>query len=108
MRCFRRCNKCYRCEKEYNDEINLEQLEKLKKNISNLILLDVRSVQEYAEGHRPGSICIPSYDIIRMAGKILPDKQAVIVAYCENGTRSSKAVNILKKMGYKNVYNLKI
>ena len=106
MRCFRRCFRCHRYEKEYNNEINLEKLGMLKNNNPSLILIDVRSPQEYAEGHMPGSICVPSYDIHKMANKILPDKQAVIAIYCENGIRSRKAVNMLKSMGYKNVYNL--
>lgn len=107
MRCIRRCCKFYRYNREYNDEINLSKLEELKAVNPYLALIDVRSPQEYSEGHLQGSICIPSYDIRRIAEKILPDKQTVIVAYCEYGQRSRKAVNTLKEMGYVNVYNLK-
>ena len=100
----RRCCFC-RYNGEEND-IDLSKLQLLKVQYPDLILLDVRSPQEYEEGHMQGSICIPSYDILRMAEKILTNKQTVIVAYCEFGARSRKTVNLLKTLGYKNVYNL--
>ena len=102
---IRRCCKCCRSYREAGNDIDWNKLQEIKKD-NNVILLDVRSMQEYAEGHIPGSICIPSFDISKMAKKILPDKQAIIVAYCEYGGRSRKAVNILKQIGYKYVYNL--
>ena len=104
MRCRRYC--CY-C-RSYNEsrDIDIYKLEELKLQNPELILLDVRSEQEYAEGHMRGSICIPNYEITCKARKLLPNKKAVIVAYCEYGGRSKKAVNLLRQMGYENVYNL--
>ncbi len=102
------CRKCCCHCRNYNEsnDINLSKLEELRTQNPNIILLDVRSPQEYAEGHMQGSICIPSYEIMHRVEKIIPDKNATIVAYCEYGGRSRKTVNILKTMGYKNVYNL--
>ncbi len=101
----RKCHYCRCIDKD--SSIDFNKLNDLRKQYSNLVLLDVRSVQEYQEGHMPGSICIPSYDILRVAEKIIPNKQTTIVTYCEYGVRSQKTANLLKKMGYKNVYNLK-
>lgn len=88
---------------EKND-IDMEQLKKMVN--SKAILVDVRSPQEYEEGHLDGSILIPEYELKIDAEKILINKEAVIIVYCSSGTRSKKAQHILTQMGYMNVYNL--
>lgn len=82
-----------------------EMLEILKTN-DNVILLDVRSSQEYREGNLPGSINIPLYEIQKRANMELKNKDAIIIAYCSAGTRSKKAIKILRKLGYKNLYTV--
>ncbi len=75
----------------------------LRKKSDDVILIDVRSIQEYNEGHRPGAILIQSFEIQQKAERILKDKQAILVLYCSTGVRSKKAAEILLKKGYKNV-----
>ena len=70
------------------------------------ILVDVRSPQEYEEGHMEDAILLPEYDIKKKAKDLLPDKNKEIVVYCSSGTRSKKAQEELKNMGYTKVYNL--
>ena len=70
------------------------------------ILVDVRSEQEYEEGHMEGAILLPEYDIKKKASDLLPDKNKYIVVYCSSGTRSKKAQEELQNMGYTKVYNL--
>lgn len=70
------------------------------------ILVDVRSPQEYEEGHMENAILLPEYDIKKKANEILSDKNKVIVVYCSSGTRSKKAQEELQDMGYTKVYNL--
>ena len=72
----------------------------------NIILLDVRTEEEYKTGHIKGSILIPVDNLKEEAGKILKDKEVPIFVYCRSGNRSVTAANILIKLGYKNVYNL--
>ena len=86
--------------------LSKEEMEDMINNNSNVILLDVRSHQEYEEGHLQGAINIPTYEIYGKATKILTDKDAIIIAYCTLGVRSKNAIKILKKMGYKNLYHL--
>ena len=86
------------------DDIDMEELEKMVKN--GALLLDVRSPQEYEEGHMDGAILIPEYELKRDAEKILTNKEEIIIAYCSTGTRSKKAQKELKEKGYKYVYNL--
>lgn len=92
----------------YRSKENLtkEEIKEMLINNSNVILLDVRSHQEYEEGHLNGAINIPTYDLYREALKRLTDKDAIIIAYCTVGVRSENAIKILRKMGYKNLYHL--
>ena len=69
------------------------------------ILLDVRSMDEFAERHIDGSILIP-VDELEMRLSELPDKGAVIIVYCKAGVRSKRAYDILISSGYTNVYNM--
>lgn len=83
-------------------EITIEELK--EKQVMGASIIDVRSQQEYEEGHLEGAINIPYYEIKRR--KINLDKGKEIVVYCEKGSRSRTAYRILKKFGYKNVYSL--
>lgn len=84
------------------NEIDGKTLIHLRK-MENVVLVDVRSVQEYNEGHMPGAILLQSFDAERKAETILKDKNALIVLYCSSGIRSKKVAKILIKKGYKNV-----
>ena len=91
-----------RCLQEY--DINYEELNKKIKE--GAILVDVRSIQEYNEGHLYGAIHLSDYEIPTKHGIVLPNKTEEIVVYCQNGGRSKKAIKKLRKLGYKNTYNL--
>ena len=70
-----------------------------------MILLDVRTNQEYAQGHIPGAVHIPLSEIGEKVKKLKKDKD--IVVFCQNGNRSIWAIKRLMGMGFKNLYNLK-
>ncbi len=68
----------------------------------SIILLDVRTQEEFDEGHIPGAVCLPSEDI--SADLPLPfDKDAEILVYCRSGRRSAEAAEKLSEMGFSNV-----
>ncbi len=90
-----------------HQEISYCQAKKMLIEKPNTILLDVRSKQEYEEGHLSGSIPLCLYDICKQANQILPDKEQTIITYCSSGSRSKEAQEMLETMGYENVYNLK-
>ena len=71
-----------------------------------IILLDVRTPEEYAEKHIPDSLLIPIDTIEKEAPAKLADKNAIIFVYCRSGRRSVTASEALVKMGYTNIYNL--
>ncbi len=69
------------------------------------VLLDVRSPEEFAEGHLPGAINIPVGELAsRMAE--LPKKDAGIVVYCRSGARSARATGILHEHGLTQIVDL--
>ena len=67
------------------------------------IIIDARTQSEYDEGHIPGAILIPEYEIADRAEKELPDKNQLILVYCRSGRRSKIAAEELVKLGYTNV-----
>ena len=71
----------------------------------DVIILDVRTQEEYNEGHIENSVLLPVNDISSKAEEILTDKDAKILVYCRSGNRSATASKQLIKMGYTNVYN---
>lgn len=71
------------------------------------IILDVRTHEETAQGHIEGASFIDIFDT-RFEQKInLMEKEKPIYVYCRSGGRSSKAAGIMKKNGFKTIYNLK-
>ena len=94
-----------RCIGNFKD-ISYNDLKKLLKS-ENITLVDVRSPQEFAEDRLDFAINIPLYDLEDSATKLLHDKNANIVVYCQSGVRSKRACQILKRLGYENLYNLK-
>lgn len=69
------------------------------------VLLDVRTPEEYKEGHVPGSTHL-SLQQIQNAPEVLPDKSTPLFVYCLSGARSQRAVSYLSGMGYTNVRNI--
>lgn len=83
----------------------IEAKDLIRKNC-NTILLDIRSNQEYNEYHLDGAINIPLYELRTRINKIVEDKSQIIIVYCQSGGRSRKAINILIKCGYTNLYEI--
>lgn len=87
-----------------NYDVTLEELK--IKQLEGAEIIDVRNNREYEESHIEGSINIPEYEINENFEKIIKNKDKPIIVYCTSGFRSTKAYKKLKKIGYKNVYNL--
>ena len=103
-RCRHCCNEQYYNRSMENDDVTMEQLMQMAN--TGALIIDIRSPQEYNEGHINGSIVLPDYEIRRNANKIIPNKKQLIIVYCGTGIRSKKAQRLLQRMGYTNVYNL--
>lgn len=98
--------KKFELKRSFDDKKDITK-EKLNSYIKQgAVIIDVRSIQEYKEGHVESAISIPDYQIRKEIEKKIPNKKTLIIVYCTTGHRSQKAQRILENMGYKNVYNL--
>ena len=75
------------------------------KNAAGAVLLDVRTPQEYREGHIPGSQNVPLQQLDKVE-EVTENKNTVLYVYCRSGARSRQAVSLLQAMGYTNVHNI--
>lgn len=71
-----------------------------------LTVIDVRTKEEYASGHIPGSILIPFDEIKAKTGQLPQDKNTEIVVYCRSGRRSAIAADTLIALGYNRIYDM--
>lgn len=85
------------------EQISQEEAKRIMDSDSDAIIVDVRRADEYASGHIPGAVCIPNETIEETAGKLLPDRDRLILVYCRSGNRSKQAAEKLCKLGYTNV-----
>lgn len=75
-----------------------------------LIILDVRTQEEFDEGHIQGAINIShnllSDKLTELDAKLNGDKSALIVVHCRSGRRAAKAEEVLRQNNYTNVRHL--
>ena len=83
--------------------VSMSDIEKIMNENENYIILDVRTIEEYNDGHIPGAICIPNETIDENVVSKLPDKEQLILIYCRSGNRSKQATKKLKDLGYLNL-----
>lgn len=87
--------------------INSMQAERLIKDKKDLVILDVRRLNEYKEGRLFNSINIPVEELEWEVSEIEEYKEKPILVYCKIGVRSSVACNFLEQEGFKELYNLR-
>ena len=85
------------------EQISGAEAKALMGSESGYIILDARTQEEYDEGHIPGAIMIPEYEIAVRAENEPPDKDQLILVYCRSGRRSKIAAEELVKLGYTNI-----
>jgi rhodanese-related sulfurtransferase len=81
-----------------------KEMKELMDEGQEYILIDVRSKDEYEEGHISGAMLIPVVELQDRLDELSKDKK--IIVYCETGQRSKNAAEILIKNGFENVYDL--
>ena len=84
------------------------EIDEFKRKISSekYVLVDVRTAEEFIDGHIEGALNIDYFsatfsDEISKVGFEIP-----VLLYCRSGNRSSKAMKTMKELGFKEVYNL--
>jgi rhodanese-related sulfurtransferase len=84
-------------------QITMAEAKEIMSTEEEFIILDVRTQEEYADGHIPGAICVPNETIGTEPPVELPDKEKKILVYCRSGNRSRQAAAKLAAMGYSNI-----
>ena len=83
--------------------ITAEEAKQIMDTEEDYIILDVRTQEEYDQGHIPGAILIPDTEVEVTAEDVLTDKDQLILVYCRSGRRSKLASEILVELGYTNI-----
>ena len=94
------------CSNKGYKNLNIEKAIKLVNSSTNLIIIDVRTREEYLAGNIPNSINI---DVLSQDFKSkidMLDKNKEYLVYCRSGNRSAIASSIMSTNGFLNIYNL--
>lgn len=103
-------------------KLDAAEVQEMIANDPHMLLVDVRSKEEYDAGHIPGAGCMAAEDICdclydealgergldaiaNVRGMELSDDASAIVLYCDNGDRSARATEHMEAIGYVNVYD---
>jgi len=87
--------------------INIEATEAVRLINGDAVVVDLRSVDAYAKGHIVSARSIPLDELDGRLNNLEDVKSKPIVAVCDNGITSTKAVNTLRTAGFEGVYGLK-
>ena len=83
--------------------ITPQQAKQIMDSREDIVILDVRTQEEYGEKHIPGAVLLPLDDVEQKAHVVLPEKDQTILVYCRSGRRSKLAAEALVKLGYTNI-----
>ena len=83
--------------------ITAEEAKQIMDTEEGYVILDVRTQEEYDQGHIPGAIVISHEEIAEKADEVLTDKDQLILVYCRSGRRSKIAAEALVELGYTNI-----
>ncbi len=71
----------------------------------SIIIVDVRTKEEYLEKHIPNALLLPVDTISEKAATVIPEKTKTYFIYCRSGNRSATAAAMLVQMGYTSIYD---
>ena len=87
--------------------INIDAPEAVTLMNNDAMVIDLRSAESFSQGHIVNAKNIPFAEFDAQVEKIAKFKGKPIVAVCDVGGSSSKAVDTLRKTGFESVYGLK-
>lgn len=86
--------------------LHLDEVRKMMLDNKRTLLIDVRTKEEYKQGHIDGSICIPLQEICNNPFSVGARKDTPIILYCQKGYKSSLAAQTLIDVGYNKIYTI--
>jgi phage shock protein E len=81
-------------------------VERIEKQDANVLILDVRTPEEFAAGHVPGAKNIPHDQLPSRLAELAGAKDKDIVVYCRSGRRSEMAIDTLSSQGFERLLHL--
>lgn len=84
--------------------ISAADAKKMMESRQDIKILDVRTKDEYAEGHIKDAVSLPVAEVELEAEYVLEDKGQTVLVYCRSGVKSRIASQQLVELGYTNVY----
>ncbi|HEX3035730.1 MAG TPA: rhodanese-like domain-containing protein [Thermodesulfobacteriota bacterium] len=80
----------------------------IQKNKDNpdLVILDVRTPEEFAEGHIENALNLNYYSETFREDLNKLDKDKTYITHCRSGSRSGKTIDMMKELGFKEAYNM--
>lgn len=90
----------------YGKRIPVGDFPEMIRKQSRSVILDVRSTDEFNEGHVRGAVHIPDYKIAEEIESRVPDRKTPVYIYCYSGARAGSAVRQMRHLGYEEVYNM--
>jgi len=86
--------------------VSAEEAYTLISDNSEFVILDVRTKEEYDDGHIPGAKLVPVNILPMKLSELAKYKDKPVLVYCASGGRSPRAVDTLADNSFKNIYHL--
>lgn len=87
-------------------DISQTELQQVMKNDDQIVVLDVRTVEEFEEGHIPSAVNIPHKELEARLAELSGAKNTQVVIYCRSGRRAEVARQVLEKNGFSQLDHL--
>ena len=97
----------YELRRKASGMINIDPIDAVKLINNDAVVIDLRSAEAYGRGHIVNARNIPSDEVEAKATSLEQYKSTPIVAVCDSGVSSTRAVNSLRQKGFESVYGLK-
>ncbi len=88
---------------EGNFSVSQQEAQRMMDEDAALCVLDVRTKEEFRQGHIPKAKNLPLQSLEHLAAQVLPNPDQKILIYCRSGARAKTAVRVLRQMGYTDV-----
>ena len=85
-------------------DVSAEEAARLIGTLNNLVILDVRTQEEYDVEHIQNAVLIPVQELENRVDELFKDE--TLLVYCRTGNRSQTAVTILEENGFTKIYHM--
>ena len=86
--------------------VSVPEFKRLMEQTKGAVIVDVRTPQEFQQGHIKGAILVPLQQLGQLVSGSMPDKDKPYLVYCRSANRSAIAARQLAQMGYTDVTNM--